>query len=144
MKAKEKRMILILILIVIVLIVVKVVVDHQSEKVQEENKESIVEEDGTKRIENNKVAETKKLRDLEVDSIEITEKDGLAEVRANITNNTESEKPEFAFTIKLLNKDGEVIQELGGYVGKIKVGETKAINASINMDISEVYDIQFE
>lgn len=41
-------------------------------------------------------------------------------------------------------ENGETIQEVGAYVGKLEKRETRAINASISMDISEIYDVTFE
>lgn len=150
MKAKEKKMILILVLITIALILLKIIITNSNkeskEKVDKQQQTSIIEqtENGVKQSNSEKLKETKKLRDLDVTDIQITEENGELTIRANVINNTTNLKNEFPVNVKLLNSKGEVIQELGAYVGKMKAGETRTINASINMDISEIYDIQFE
>lgn len=150
MKAKEKKMILILVLITIALILLKIIITNSNkeskEKVDKQQQTSIIEqtENGVKQSNSEKLKETKKLRELDVTDIQITEENGELTIRANVINNTTNLKNEFPVNVKLLNSKGEVIQELGAYVGKMKAGETRTINASINMDISEIYDIQFE
>lgn len=150
MKAKEKKMILILVLITIALILLKIIITNSNkeskEKVDKQQQTSIIEqtENGVKQSNSEKLKETKKLQELDVTDIQITEENGELTIRANVINNTTNLKNEFPVNVKLLNSKGEVIQELGAYVGKMKAGETRTINASINMDISEIYDIQFE
>lgn len=149
MKAKEKRMILILVMLTIIMLIITIVVKNNNKNKEEgiEQKQSTLveeKEDGTKESISNKLKETKQLEDLEVTNIQITEENGEATIRANITNKTTTSKQEFPITIKVLNQNGEVIQEVGAYVGKMQAGETRAIHASINMDISEIYDVTFE
>lgn len=143
MKAKEKRMILILVLITVIVIVINIVVKNRNseEEKSSTNTELVqTQDDGTKTNISELVGEQKKFEEFDVTNTSITEKNGLATITANITNNTSNEIKEFPVTIKLLNKDGEIIQEVGAYVGTIKAGETRQINATVNMDISEIYD----
>lgn len=149
MKAKEKRMILILVLITIVMLIITIAVKNNHKNKQTEvsqDQSGLVEqkENGIKESTSNKLKETKKLEDLEVTNIQITEENGEATIRANITNNTNALKKEFPIIIKVQKQNGETIQEVGAYVGKLEKGETRAINASISMDISEIYDVTFE
>lgn len=148
MKAKEKRMILILVLITIAMLIITVIVknNNKQQEVTPEQGSGLVkqQEDGTKQSISGKLQETKKIEDLDVSNIQIIEVNGEATITANITNDTLNTKKEFPITIKVLNKQGEVIQEVGAYVGKMQKGETRAINASVSMDISEIYDVKFE
>ena len=148
MKDNEKKMILLLVLITIVVIIITVIVKKNNKKKAEgqvqTNNLIAIQEDGTKVSTSSKISETKKLDNLDVTDTSITEQNGLATIRANITNNTESTVKEFPATIKVTNKNGEIIAEIGAYVGTIKTGETRQINASINMDISEIYDFTIE
>ena len=109
----------------------------QSQQVQQTEK-------GTKQSTREKLNETKKIGDIEISGIRIIENNGTATLTANVKNTAATTKKEFPLKIKLLNKTGEVIQTLGAYVGTIKSGETRGINASINMDISNIYDISIE
>ena len=147
MKSNEKKMILILIIITIIagIIFIKNRKTENKEQQGTQKQEYIQEyEDGTKQSISSKLNETKKVGDLEISGIQIIEIDGTATLTANVKNTSSSTKTEFPLTIKLLNKSGEEIETLGAYVGTIKSGETRGINASINMDISEIYDISVE
>lgn len=150
MKDSEKKMILLLVLITIVVIVITMIVKKNNGKKEEtqeqvQNSELVAtQEDGTKVSISSKISETKKLDNFDVTDTSITEQNGLATIRANITNTTGATVKEFPATIKVTNKNGEVIAEIGAYIGKMKAGETRQINASINMDISEIYDFTIE
>lgn len=147
MKQGEKRMILILIAITIIVYIISVIVKNNNGKLKEQEQvknqgtELIqMREDGTKTNISEKLKESKILDNLEVSDIQIIEKNGEANITANITNTSSMLVKEFPITIKVVNKLGETIQEVGAYVGKMKAGETRSINASIYMDISEIYD----
>lgn len=145
MKAKEKRMILILVLITAIVIVINIVVKNRNKEEESSNSNTELVQtqvDGTKTSISNAIAEQKKFEEFEVTNTSITEKNGLATLTASITNNTNNEIKEFPVRIKLLNKNREVIQEIGAYVGTMKAGETRQINATVNMDISEIYDFE--
>lgn len=152
MKSNEKKMILILLIITIIAAIMfiksknkKTNTEVQEEQQGTQSSEYVQQlENGTKQSTSEKLNETKKVGDIEISGIQITETDGTATLTANVKNNSSTTKKEFPLTIKLLNKSGEVIETLGAYVGTIKSGETRGINASINMDISEVYDISIE
>lgn len=150
MKDSEKKMILLLVLITILVIIITIIVKKNNGK-QKELQGQVqttdlvaTQEDGTKVNTSSKISETKKLDNLDVTDTSITEQNGLTTIRANVTNTTGATVKEFPATIKVTNKNGEVIAEIGAYVGTMKAGETRQINASINMDISEIYDFTIE
>lgn len=148
MKKKEKRMIAILIIITIIVFIIKIRLDRTENNSAEEQTapqaEYVQEEKGTKQSTSNKLQETKKFGEFEMSNIQITEQNGLATLTASVKNTSSQTKNEFPFTIKLLNDKGEVLQNLKALLGKTEAGETRGINASINMDISQIYDISVE
>ena len=150
MKPKEKRMILILVLITIIMFVILMVVRNNGKNNNLTNNGQatqaglVKQENGTKQSVSSKLKEAKKIDNLDVTNINITEKNGEATITANITNNTNSNVKEFPIVVKTLNQKGEVIQEVGAYVGTIKAGETRAIHASVSMNIDEIYDVTFQ
>lgn len=149
MKPKEKRMIAILLIITILATIIFIKNKNKNTEVEEEQKTTQNQyvqqtENGTKQSTSEKLNETKKIGDIEISGIKIIENNGTATLTANVKNTSATTKKEFPLKIKLLNKSGEVIQTLGAYVGTIKSGETRGINASINMDISNIYDISIE
>lgn len=153
MKPKEKKMIIILLIITIIAVILFIITKNKNTETEQKLEEKTnstqneyVEklEDGSKQSISDKLNETKKVGDIEINNIQIKENNGIAVLTANVKNTSATTKKEFPFTIKLLNKSGEVIQTLGAYVGTLKSGETRGVNASINMDISNIYDISIE
>lgn len=150
MKANEKKWILIIIAITMIVFIVSVIVkNNKKENKGEEQNNSNTElvqtmEDGSKQAISEKLKEDKKIMGLDVKNITITEKNGTANIIASIENNTGTDIREFPIKILLLNEQQETIVKVGAYIGNIKKNETKQINASINMDIAEIYDIQLE
>ena len=151
MKTNEKKMILILLIITLIVFVIFMTNRkkegndeiNQSETIQDSEYVE-VNEDGTKQNTSSKLQESKQLGDYSITDINVTSNNNNLTVRANITNNTGKVAPEFAFKIIVLNEAGEQVGTLGAYVGTMKNGETKMINASTSMDINEVYDLRFE
>ena len=149
MKPKEKRMIAILLIITIIATIIFIKNKNKNTEVEEQQQETQIQhvqqtENGTKQSTSEKLNETKKIGDIEISGIRIVENNGTATLTANVKNTSATTKKEFPLKIKLLNESGEVIQTLGAYVGTIKSGETRGINASINMNISNIYDVSIE
>ena len=152
MKPNEKKMILILLIITIIMAIVFIRTRNKNSNTDISSEEGTATtskyvqelENGTKQSISSKLNETKTIGDIEINSIQILENNGVATLTANVKNTSSTTKKEFPFTIKLLNESGEVIETLGAYVGTLKSGETRGINASINMDISDIYDISIE
>lgn len=151
MKPNEKKMILILLIITLIVFVIFMATRkkegndeiNQSETIKDSEYVTI-NEDGSKQNTSSKLQESKQLGDYSITDINVTSNNNNLTVRANITNNTGKVASEFAFKIIVLNKAGEQVGTLGAYVGNMKNGETKIINASTTMDINEVYDLKFE
>ena len=153
MKPNEKKMIVILLIITLIVFVIFInnrkKEDNKSENINDaeviqDSKLVTTNEDGTKQNISSKLQENKQLGDYSITDINVTSNNDNLTVRANITNNTGKNTSEFAFKIIVLNKSGEEIGTLGAYVGNMKNGETKMINASTSMDINEIYDLEFQ
>lgn len=148
MKSGEKKMILVLIIITVIVIGIWIKGISKKEYTPQEeiNVNEFVQtfEDGTKQSTSTKLNETKKIGDFEISNIQIIETNGTATITATVTNTSNSTQKEFPITIKTLRKNGEVIENVGAYVGTTKAGESRGINASINMNIDEIYDISIE
>ena len=148
MKSGEKKLIIILLIITIIAIVIYVRQKNQLEVIEESSPEGSEyvqqSEEGIKQSTSSKLQETKTVGDLEISNIQLVETAGVATLTAAVTNTSTTTKQEFPLTIKLLDESGNTIQTLGAYVGTIEAGETRGINASINMDISSIYDISIE
>ena len=74
----------------------------------------------------------------------LTTTNGVSTLITEVSNSTGSDYTLEEFTITLKIKDGEVITTIPGYVGDvIKNGETRTINSSIDIDLSNASSIEY-
>ena len=74
----------------------------------------------------------------------LTTTNGVSTLITEVSNSTGSDYTLEEFTITIKNKDGEVITTIPGYVGDvIKNGETRTINSSIDIDLSNASSIEY-
>lgn len=90
----------------------------------------------------NKLGETKKVDELEIKNISITQKGEECTLTADAYNPTNEVRGMTYIDIKVLNKEGEVENTFGGYIDRVEAGEMVKITASITADITDAYDIQ--
>ena len=74
----------------------------------------------------------------------LTTTNGVSTLITEVSNTTGTDYTLDEFTITIKNKDGEVITTIPGYVGDvIKNGETRTINSSIDIDLSNASSIEY-
>ena len=74
----------------------------------------------------------------------LTTTNGVSTLITEVSNSTGSDYTLEEFTITIKNKAGEVITTIPGYVGDvIKNGETRTINSSIDIDLSNASSIEY-
>lgn len=144
MKKKEKRMIMILVIITIIAMIILYFQKRPKEEREGTGEEVIVQENGSKEVSSEKLEETKQIGKIEISNINVREENGMAEVTASARNTGEEETEETAVKIILKDKEGNTIGEIGAYIGKMKKGETRGIQASANIEIDNIYDIEIQ
>ena len=74
----------------------------------------------------------------------LTTTNGVSTLITEVSNSTGEDYTLEEFTITIKNKAGEVITTIPGYVGDvIKNGETRTINSSIDIDLSNASSIEY-
>lgn len=153
MRKSEKRLILILIIITIIVTTIYFIVknnnkteelggNNNNSQTQEQIKENFsVLEDGTKLNTSKKIKETKRVDGLEFSNIEITEKDNVTIILANVKSITKDIKKDVYVDIKVLDENHNEITSLSGYIGEIKPNETISFETSATFDFANAYDI---
>ncbi len=155
MRKSEKTLILILAIITIVVTSIYFVLKNKNniEEIEEVNKDNNTQiqnqrkenisvlEDGTKLNISKKTKEIKKVDGLEFSDIEITEKDNITVILANVKNTTKETKKDYIVDIKVLDKNNNEITSLSGYIGEVKPNETTAFKTSATFDFADAYDI---
>ena len=101
-------------------------------------------EDGSKENTSPKVAEKKDYDGLEIVNTKIVERNNVSKMTADVKNNSETTLGGHQINILLLDKSGNTIGTIPGYIDKVKPGETVQINASTSDDFANVYDYKIE
>ena len=143
----------ILIVLVIVAIIVGAVIiiknnkkgkteDTSTNQAENSKKESYVEEieDGVKINKSNKLNEAKQVDGLTITNIQLTTKDGMTTLLADVKNDSGARTELKTVQITLLDKEGKELVKLTGVIGKLEVGETTQLNIAMTSDYVSAYD----
>lgn len=100
--------------------------------------------DGTSVIEGKKLSEKKEYKGLEISNVKFSVGESLTELTAEVVNNSGSDTEGQYVNFNVLDKDGNKIMAIGGYIDAIKVGESAKISTSFASNGKEVssYDVQ--
>lgn len=101
-------------------------------------------DDGTKLNASSKLAETKTIDGLEISNFQLTAQGGQTVLLGTIKNPTTTVQGGFSVTITILDKQGNEIVKLVGYIQQVQPGETGELNVSSTLDYSNAYDIKIE
>ena len=152
----RKNILPILIIAIAIIIVIVIVVVNQNKNSQDQgnnvakNESAILEEfvtalsDGTKLNNSTKLSETKKVGDLEISNLQLTEKDSQTILLGTIKNPTTTAQGGFPATVTILDKNGNTIIELEAYIDEVKPGEEQQFNVSATLDYANAYDVKIE
>ena len=148
MKKQEKMGLLILIVVAIAIILTLVIISNRKEIHNEVEENKVVEEfvqvlkDGTKLNTSTKLKETKKLDNLEIGNIQLTNKNGQSVLLADVKNTGSMETQVMLINIVLLDENGTEIATVPGIISPLKVGESTQLNTSMQQDYTGIYDFR--
>ena len=100
-------------------------------------------EDGTKINISPKINQDMKLNELDIKNIQLTCKNGITKLLADVSNNTNKDSEMKNINIKLLDKNNKKIRTVSGYIPALKIGETTKLNVSMSSNLITAYDIEF-
>lgn len=144
MKKNEKILIIVLLAILIIVLIVVNVNKKGKDVSDNNNSEEYVKtlEDGTKLNTSNKLSKTKKLNGLEITNIQLTTKNGMTVLLADVKNTTSSYKDVTSVTVTILDKDGNKLTSLKGLIAPLEAGATTQINIGVTSDYADAYDFE--
>ena len=154
MRKGEKTFILIIVIISIVIIGGLIILKNSRKEAQDNvgqnttNMSNEVEEyvqkleDGSKLNVSSEMQKTKTLDGLEIRNIQLKEMGAITMLLADVENKTDSETPEKAVKIQIINKSGNVITELKGKIDGIQAGGTFKLNIAVTADVANAYDFK--
>lgn len=100
-------------------------------------------EDGTKINISPKINQDRKLNELDIRNIQLTCKNGITTLLADVSNNTNKDSEIKNINIKLLDENNKEIRTVSGYIPALKIGETTKLNVSMSSNLIIAYDIKF-
>lgn len=91
-----------------------------------------------------KMAEVKQYGGFEISNVQFKVENNRIVIEANVKNNTGVDKKGEVININVLDKEGNKITSVGGYIDPVKAGESTPIYSTIlaNGAENKVYDIE--
>lgn len=100
-------------------------------------------DDGTKINVSPKLNQDTKINGLDIKNIQLTCKNGITTLLADIFNNTNKDSEIKHINIKLLNEENKEMRTVRGYIPALKIGETTKLNVSMSSNLITAYNIEF-
>lgn len=151
---KEKRNFIVggIVVIIAIILVIVFVANKNKKGVENSNNgqdnNQVTEEfvnvldDGTRLNTSNKLKETKTIDGMEISNFQLTAKDNVTILLGTITNKSDAVKGDYPVNIKILDKQGNEIITVGGYIGELQPGATTQLNCSATFDYANAYDFE--
>ena len=129
---------------IIVLIAIIINVNKKDAQPTSTEDESYVQEmdDGISINKSTKLNEAKLVNGLLISNIQLTEKDGMTTLLADVTNKTDQNTELKKLKIVLLDESGNEIATMMAFVNAINAGETAQLNASTTSNYIRAYDFK--
>ena len=100
-------------------------------------------ENGTKINLSPKINQDMKLNELDIKNIQLTCKNGITTLLADVSNNTNKDSEMKNINIQLLDENNKEIRTVSGYIPALKIGETTKLNVSMSSNLIIAYYIKF-
>ena len=148
-----KPFILLIIILLIILIIALISINKNNKNPEknisngEENKvESYVEEieTGLKINKSTKLNEAKEVQGLKITNIQLSTKDGMTTLLADVINNSGAKTSLKTVEITLIDKEGNELTKVTGIVDSLDVGDSKQLNIGMTSDYVNAYDFKVE
>ena len=146
-----KPFILLIIILLIILIIALISINKNNKNPEknisngEENKvESYVEEIETGLKISTKLNEAKEVQGLKITNIQLSTKDGMTTLLADVINNSGTKTALKTVEITLIDKEGNELTKVTGIIDSLDVGESKQLNIGMTSDYVNAYDFKVE
>lgn len=143
MRKNERIMIILLTVITIIAVAwcINYLNKDQKDEINLVNEEFVDKlEDGTRLNTSNKLQETKTFEGMEISNLQLTENNNVTLLLGTITNKSTTKQGGFPVNIKLVDKNGNEIITVVGYIEELKPGESTQLSTSATFDYANAYD----
>lgn len=143
----KKNLILIIcaIALIVIILMVKNNVNEKASNEAEKSQEYVqVLDDGTKYNTSNKLSKEKRLGDLLISNIQLTTKDNVTVLLADVKNTGASDTKLTPVTVKILDKSRKELAAVKGLISPLQAGEITQLNVGVTADYANAYDFEIE
>ena len=147
-------LIILIVIAVIIAIIVIININNNNNKTEnitpqgqeEQNTESYVEEieTGLKINKSTKLNEAKEVQGLKITNIQLSTKDGMTTLLADVINNSGTKTSLKTVEITLIDKEGNELTKVTGIIDSLDVGDSKQLNIGMTSDYVNAYDFKVE
>jgi len=155
---KNKKIIISILIIITLLMTIIFFVRNRNEEVNEPENENNIEsentvvkeefvqvlDDGTKLNISDELEKVKNIDGIEISNIQLTHKDGLTVLLADIKNNTGKKTSLKKIDVTLLDKEGKELAKISGLIEEMEIDGTTQLNTVVTSDYANVYDFKVD
>ena len=140
-KVDTKRLGVLLGIVVLIIVIITIAVSSNKDDKKPTEGDS---EGGTSVVEGKKLSEKKEYKGLEISNVKFSVGESLTELTAEVVNNSGSDTVGQYINFNVLDKDGNKVMPVGGYIDPIKVGESTNISTRFPSNGKEAsfYDVE--
>ena len=143
-KRRKELKVIVAFIVVFILVLIAIIINVNNIDAQPTSTEdeSYVQEmdDGISINKSIKLNEAKLVNGLLISNIQLTEKDGMTTLLADVTNKTEQKTELKKLKIVLLDESGNEIATMTAFINAINAGETTQLNTSTTSNYIKAYD----
>lgn len=114
--------------------------NKQQQELANAQKNYVTLEDGTQVNTSTKILEDKNVGTLVISNAQITRKNDITTIIADVKNTGKKNEGKFSVNITFLEKDGDKIASIIGYIREVKPGETLELVISGSYNFVDAYD----
>ena len=145
-KRKNELKVIVAFIVVFIIVIIAIIINVNKKEKQQTltEDESYVQEmdDGISINKSIKLNDAKLVNGLLISNIQLTEKDGMTTLLADVTNKTEQKTELKKLKIVLLDESGNEIATMTAFINAINAGETTQLNASTTSNYIKAYDFK--
>jgi len=152
-KINVKKIIILILVAIIAVIIVGIVfkkednreeVRKQQQQLAEAQRNYITLDDGTQVNTSKKIIEDKNIGTLVISNTQITRKKDITTVIADVKNTGTENAGKFSVNVTFIEKDGDEIASIVGYIQEVKPGDTLELIISGSYNFVDAYDFIIE
>lgn len=145
-KKRNELKIIVVFIVIFIITIIAIIINAKKKGTQQTSPkdESYVQEmeDGISINKSTKLNEAKLVNGLLISNIQLTEKDGMTTLLADVTNKTDQNTELKKLKIILLDESSNEIATMTAFVNSINAGETTQLNASTTSNYIKAYDFK--